>query len=115
MAIEQGELFFHDFGPRQNHLKEGPRPIVVVQTNHLNRMDGYPNVIVVPITTKPRTSPTYVRIEPSPINDLDRTSWAITNQIFTVDKGELKKRLGMVSASELHEIREGLQVALGML
>lgn len=114
MKIEQGSIFKHDFGPRQNHLQEGPRPILVIQTDTLNRLDGYPNVIVVPLTTKGKPSATYAKIEPSDANKLDRTSWAITNQIFTLDKGDLKESLGQVSAAELYNVKESLKISLNI-
>lgn len=114
MKIEQGQIFRHDFGPRQNHLQEGPRPIVVIQTDALNRLDGYPNVIVVPLTTKEKKSATYAKVEPSAENALNRTSWAIANQIFTLDKGDLKESLGYVTPTELYNIKESLKVSLNI-
>jgi mRNA-degrading endonuclease toxin of MazEF toxin-antitoxin module len=114
VAIEQGGIFRHDFGPRKNHLQEGPRPVVVVQTDALNALDGYGNVIVVPLTTREKKSPTYARVEPSPSNGLDRTSWAIGNQIFTIDKAELKESIGEVTNQELFGIKEALKIALNL-
>lgn len=114
MAIEQGNLYRHDFGPRQNHLQEGPRPVVVVQTDVLNKMEGYSNVIVVPITTKQKQSPTYASIQPSADNGLRQTSWAIANQIFTMDKEELKDSLGKVSKEELYAIKQALKLCLAI-
>lgn len=107
-------LFDYDFGPRQNHLQEGPRPVVVVQTDMLNRLEGYGNVVIVPLTTKEKKSPTYVGVVPSQGNELDRDSWAITNQIFTVGKEELLRPLGRVSQTELYAIKEGLKVTLAI-
>ena len=114
MVIEQGALFKHDFGPRQNHLQEGPRPVVVVQTDLLNKLDGYANVIIVPITTKHKPSATYAAIKPSPENDLTQPCWAIANQIFTLNKAELSNPLGRVSKEELYEIKQALKVALAL-
>ena len=114
MEIEQGELFKHDFGPRQNHLQEGPRPVLVVQTNGLNRLQGYPNVVIVPLTTKQKGAATYAKVEPSHLNGLERTSWAIANQIFTLDKGDLRESLGHVSKEELYGVKQALKVTLAL-
>jgi mRNA-degrading endonuclease toxin of MazEF toxin-antitoxin module len=113
VAIEQGAIFWHDFGPRQNHLQEGVRPVLVVQSDALNRIDGYDNVIVVPLTTREKKAATYRRIEPQPSNGLERTSWAITSQIFTVAKSELKDQLGRLTKEDLYQVKEGLRIALG--
>lgn len=89
--------------------------MVVVQTNALNNISGYANVIVVPLTTKGKPSPTYAKVEPSTSNGLDRTSWAIGNQIFTLDKGDLKDSMGIVSKEELYEIKTALRIALDLI
>jgi mRNA-degrading endonuclease toxin of MazEF toxin-antitoxin module len=114
LAIEQGMLFQPDFGPRQNSLQEGSRPLVVVQSDTLNKLNGYPLVIVVPLTTKQKPSPTFVQIEPGSENKLSATSWAITNQVFTITKQELREPLGRVSKAELFSIKEGLKIAFAM-
>ncbi|HVL39016.1 MAG TPA: type II toxin-antitoxin system PemK/MazF family toxin [Fimbriimonadaceae bacterium] len=114
MAIEQGSLFWHDFGPRQDHLHEGRRPVLVVQTDALNRLEGYGNVVVVPLTTKEKKSPTYAKVEPSRANSLAGTSWAIANQIFTIDKKRLTESLGHVSAEEMYQVKEALKVTLAI-
>jgi len=114
VAISQGGIFAHNFGPRQNNLQEGPRPVVVIQTDLLNNLEGYGNVIVVPLTTKQKPAKTFVQVEPSSSNGLDRKSWAITNQIFTISKADLGEEMGAVSKTELYEIKEGLKIALGI-
>jgi mRNA-degrading endonuclease toxin of MazEF toxin-antitoxin module len=114
VSIEQGCIFWHDFGPRQNHLQEGVRPALVVQTDFLNRLDGYANVIIVPLTTKSKSSPTYVPIQPAKDNSLTAPSWAITNQIFTLDKNDLKNPLGRISKEELYAVKQALKIALGI-
>jgi mRNA-degrading endonuclease toxin of MazEF toxin-antitoxin module len=114
VAIRQGAIFAHNFGPRQNNLQEGPRPVVVVQADALNKLEGYGNVIVVPLTTKQKPAKTFIQVEPSSSNDLDRASWAITNQIFTISKWDLVRELGSVSKTELYQIKEGLKIALGI-
>ncbi len=67
-----------------------------------------------PLTTKSRPSPTFVALEPSPENGLERPSWAITNQIFTLDKGDLRDPLGKVSKADLFRIKQGVKIALAI-
>lgn len=88
--------------------------MVVVQSDLLNKLDGYGNVIVVPLTTKQKPAKTFIQVEPSSSNALDRTSWAITNQIFTISKSDLGSEMGAVSKTELYAIKEGLKIALGI-
>jgi mRNA-degrading endonuclease toxin of MazEF toxin-antitoxin module len=85
---------------------------VVVQMDALNELDGYANVIVVPLTTKERRSKTYVPVTPSVDNRLTAPSWAIANQIFTIDKGELKDSLGRITRQEMYELKQALAFVL---
>jgi mRNA-degrading endonuclease toxin of MazEF toxin-antitoxin module len=114
VSIEQGRIFRFDFGPKSNHLQEGVRSALIVQTDLLNRISEYANVIIVPLTTKQRRSGTYIEIQPSEDNDLTATSWAITNQIFTVDKSTLKDPLGRISKNELHSVKQALKMVLNI-
>ena len=107
-------MYRFDFGPQQDHLQEGKRYLIVVQTDALNKIDGYPNVIVVPTTTKGKPSPSFAKIEPSAANGLTETSFAICNQIQTVDKGRLKDLRGKVSKEDLYQVKEALKVALSI-
>ena len=113
--ISQGDLFWFDFGPQSSHLQEGPRPALVIQGDLMNRLDSYYNVIIVPVTTKQRQSPTYIRLEPSVDNQLSDTNWAITNQIYTIDKRRLGVPMGRISRQELFSAKEALRISLGML
>lgn len=112
--IERGQLYRFDFGPRGNHLQGGIRPVVVLQSNALNRVEGYRNVLVAPLTTKQRKAPTYVPVSPNSANGLEAPSWVITNQIQTLDQGDLGEPLGRVTRAELFAIKEGLKTALGI-
>ena len=114
MEIEQGQLYRHDFGPRTNHLQDGPRPVLVVQTDLLNRIEGYPNVVIVPLTTKQRASATYVKVAPSREDGLTEPSWVIANQIFTVDKSELRGPIGRVSKSDIYAVKTALRITLDL-
>jgi mRNA-degrading endonuclease toxin of MazEF toxin-antitoxin module len=112
--IEQGEVYRFDFGPQQQHLQEGKRFLVVVQTDALNRIDGYHLVMVVPTTTKGRPSPSYAKIEPSEANGLTQTSFAICNQVQTFDKARLLQRVGKISKADLYLVKEALKVAFAI-
>jgi mRNA-degrading endonuclease toxin of MazEF toxin-antitoxin module len=114
LTIEQGDVFDHNFGPRQNNLQEGSRPVLVVQTDTLNKLEGYGNVIVVPLTTKERLSVTYIKIEPTDGNGLDRVSWAITNQVFTIGKDELEEKRGSITKEGIYAVKQGLKISLSI-
>jgi mRNA-degrading endonuclease toxin of MazEF toxin-antitoxin module len=114
LTIEQGFLFWCDFGPHSSHLQEGRRPALIVQADILNRIGGLSTFIVVPLTTKQKRALTFVQIEPSEGNALTVTSWAITNQIYTVSESDLRERLGRISRTELFLVKEALKKVLAL-
>lgn len=86
----------------------------MIQSDALNRVENYVNVIVVPLTTRERKAATYVPVAPSRENGLDRPGWAICNQIFTIDRAELKAKRGKLQPADLYAIKEGLRIALSL-
>lgn len=88
--------------------------MVVVQTDLLNKLEGYPNVIVVPTTTKGKPSPSYARIEPSEVNGFTETSYAICNQIQTIDKIRLQDYRGKLRKEDIFQVKEALKISLAI-
>jgi len=65
--------------------------------------------IVVPLTSKHLPALTFVKIEPSEVDRLTTTNWAITNQIYTLGEGDLIEHLGKVGRSELLIVKDALK------
>lgn len=113
--IEQGEIYDYDFGIAVDSRQSGYRPAIVVQTDLLNRVEGYPLCVIVPVSTKNRSaSPSRVRLEPSPENGLSEMSFAKCEQIFTVPQAGLSKLRGKLSKHELYAVKEALRVVLAL-
>ena len=79
-----------------------PRPAVVVSIDPIN--DLCPDVLLVPLTTKP--GPLRVKIS--------EASYAKCESVGPVHKSRLKARIGRVSRANLQEIEEGLKRVLGL-
>lgn len=112
--VRQGDVFDFDFGPQSDNRQEGKRPALVVQTDLLNQVDGYLLTIVVPLSTKGRSSPSHVQIEPTAGNGLSATSFAKCEQIYTVPKAALLSKKGAVGPAELFRIKEALRAVLAL-
>jgi mRNA interferase MazF len=113
MLISRGSIFMFDFGPRRDKRIEGPHPAIIVQSDRLNGYERYELTIIVPVTSKSNDGPTRVPIAPTAESGLKKESWAKCEQIYTVPKEELGKRLGRVSPSELFEIVERIGHVIG--
>lgn len=89
----------------------GRRPVVIIQNDLGNQYA--PTVIVVPLTgsmTKP-TIPTHALI-PQGEGGLWRNSTALCEQVRTLEKTRLTRRLGALSRESLSAIDRALKVSL---
>ena len=113
-TIKQGDVYRFDFGPQSGNLQEGVRFLIVVQSDLLNSIAGYGNVIIVPTTTKYRNTPTFVRIEPNSSIGFELPTFAICNQIQTISRERLVDSRGSISKEELYKVKEALKIALSI-
>ena len=93
---------------------EKTRPAVVVQNDPANRRS--PITIVAAVTSQfeePRY-PTEVLVR-APEGGLTADSAVLLNQIRSVDKGRLVRRLGVLKAETMKEIDRALLLSLGLV
>lgn len=89
------------------------RPSVVIQNDIGN--DSSPVTIIACITSKPKSKlyPTNVHISAQETG-LQCDSIVLLNQIRTVDKTRLIKKIGIVPNDKMLEINEALKISLGL-
>jgi len=90
----------------------GQRPALVVSADEINNCPA-DLVIVIPITTTPRDIPSHLKIEP-PEGGLKKTSFFKCDQIRTISKGRLIKRVGVLSESTMAQIEDVLKMILSL-
>jgi len=91
------------------------RPAVVVEDHDLFP-DAYPNTIVVPLTRDEMLAhPSFAeRIDPTPDNGADATSWALSQHVTTVSMQRVTQTASRVTAVQLGNIRRRIALAVGM-
>ena len=87
--MKQGEIWYADLNPVKGSEQSGRRPIVIVSGDTLN--DTLPIIIVVPLTSKIKSYPTCVLINPNRMNGLKKSAEAIPFQVRTIAKKRLTK------------------------
>jgi len=112
--ISRGELWWVDWSPGRGSEQAGRRPALVVQSDAANRNPRYPNVIVVAVSTKGRPLPFHIRLDPSDENGLVEVSFVKCEQIFTISKQRLERRLGRLTAEQLADVESGLAIVLDL-
>ncbi|MBD5335660.1 MAG: type II toxin-antitoxin system PemK/MazF family toxin [Bacteroides sp.] len=83
------------------------RPCLVISPEEMNNV--LRTVIIAPLTsTPPRTLPTRILIRPSEMNRLTNDSYAVLDQIKTVDKRRIHEIIGDISEEEKVAVTETL-------
>ena len=111
---KRGEIWFIDWSPSRGSEQSGVRPSLVLQTDKGNSNDNYPNTIVVTISTKGRQIPFHVELKPNSINGLSSISYIKCEQILTVSKERLTKKIGKISIKEIEKVEEAVKLVLEM-
>jgi mRNA interferase MazF len=110
MEIRQGDIFRIDAKRPVGSAPGFTRPFIVVQNNLFNR--GKINtVLVCALTTNlSRTdAPGNVRLYKTEAN-LPKPSVVVVSQMLTLDKSELREKIGTLSKRRVDEILEGIKL-----
>ena len=90
MVVARFEVYLVRLDPTQGLEIQKTRPCVVISPDEMNRHIG--TVIVAPMTTKGRPYPTRI-----PVRFQRKSGQVVLDQIRTVDKTRLVRRLGKIS------------------
>jgi mRNA interferase MazF len=102
VVVVRGEVHLVRLDPTLGSEIQKTRPCVVVSPDELN--SHLRTVIVAPMTTSGRAYPWRIRCRFQ-----NRAGYVVLDQLRTVDRERLVKRLGAISETTLIEILGGLQ------
>jgi len=114
LALDRGRLLLVELDPTLGHEHRGTRPCVVVSDPAINSDQRYPVIAVVPVTGTPGEGALYPVISPAG-NGLSKTSYALIDQLRSIDKTRIRRFYGSISKTELGQIDLGLRLFLGLL
>ena len=91
----RGEIYFADLDPVRGSEQGGVRPVLILQNNTGNRYS--PTVIAAAVTSRGKKPalPTHVQLEG--VRGLRAGSIVLLEQLRTLDKSRLLRRVGMIS------------------
>ncbi len=115
MTPRRGEIYLVSFDPTVGHEMRKTRPALIIQNDIGNRYS--PLTIVAAITSKISSIPYPIEVivRPSKANGLETTSAIRLDQIRTVDKQRLIRRLGIVEPSIIEKVDEAVRISLGLI
>ncbi len=107
MVVERFDVFLISLDPTRGSEIKKSRPCLVVSPDEMNR--HIKTVIVAPMTTKGRDYPTRVAC-----TFQGKRGQVVLDQIRTVDKSRLLRRLGTIPTLVQHKVLETLQEMFSM-
>jgi mRNA interferase MazF len=111
---KRGEIYLVNFEPTVGAEIRKTRPALVLQNDIANRHS--PITIVAAVTSKfdETLYPTEVLVT-APEGGLSVDSVILLNQIRSIDKRRLARRLGAISLATMKKVERSLQISLGLL
>lgn len=110
--IARGSVVRVGLDPTVGHEQAGTRPAVVV--SDMNLPMRYRMVGIVPLTGTPQSGALYPRVQPSPSNGLTKPSYALVDQLRSVDPQRIQWAAGPVDGTTLGAIDSQLRKFLGL-
>ena len=109
--VKRGDIFIANLSPSRGSEQFGIRPVVIIQSDKYNF--NSPTTIVAAVTgmKKNLTQSTHVTIK---AELLKKESVILLEQIRTIDKSRLIKRIGSISKRKMREIDKALKVSCGI-
>lgn len=109
----RGEIHLVSFDPAVGHEIQKTRPAVVIQNDVSNRYSPITIVAAISSQFSDPPFPREVPVEPAE-SGLPRRSAVIVNQIRSVDRQRLVRRLGRLSPQSLRRLDQAIQISLGL-
>jgi len=112
---KRGEIYLVSFDPTVGHEIKKTRPAVVIQNDVSNE---YSPITIVAAISSRFADPPYPRevpITPGGKTGLDQPSAVILNQIRSIDRQRLGRRLGALDAGTMVRVDDALKISLGLV
>ncbi len=113
MRLERGAILQVDLDPTLGHEQRGLRPAVLISDPAVIAHQRFPLLCVIPITSTEGMGALYPKLAPG-ASGLRKTSFAMVDQLRSVDKQRVRRVYGRLSHEELAAIDEGLRLYLAL-
>ncbi len=111
MKIKQFEVWIADLNPRFGTETGKTRPVVIIQTDLLNKF--HPSTIICPITTNVKPDATILRVHlRKGTAKLKEDCDIMIDQIRAIDNKRLLKKIGELTQEKIELIKSNLIIVL---
>jgi mRNA interferase MazF len=114
MLIKQFEVWIADLNPQIGTEPGKTRPVLVVQTNLLNKIP-HPSTIVCPITTNVEQDAEILRVHlKKGMADLAENCDIMIDQIRAIDNKRLLRKVGVLPVDLIAVVKENIAITLDL-
>ncbi|MCF6169573.1 MAG: type II toxin-antitoxin system PemK/MazF family toxin [Bacteroidales bacterium] len=114
MSIKQFDIWLADLNPQIGTEPGKTRPVLVVQTNLLNKIP-HPSTIVCPLTTNVKKDSEILRVHlRKGMAKLHQDSDIMIDQLRSIDNKRLIKKVGELSREFRELIKENIQIIMDL-
>jgi mRNA interferase MazF len=114
MQINQYEIWIADLNPQIGTESGKTRPVLVVQTNLLNKVP-HPSTIVCPITTNIENNSDILRVHlKKGMANLYENCDIMIDQIRAIDNKRLIKKVGIMPTNLIEKVKENLSIIIDL-
>jgi mRNA interferase MazF len=114
MQVKQFEIWIADLNPRRGTETGKTRPVLVVQTNFLNKV-SHPSTIVCPITTNIQSESEILRVHlKKGMANLQQDCDVIMDQIRAIDNKRLIKKVGNLPNNLIEMVKENIIIIMDL-
>ena len=98
MEVKQYEVVLVNLDPTIGSEIRKTRPCVVISPNEMNK--HLQKIVIAPLTSSLKSYPTRVEITQTKV-----TGWVVLDQIRTIDRMRLIKKIGKLTAVEINSVK----------
>lgn len=114
MLIKQFEIWIADLNPKVGTEPGKTRPVLVIQTNLLNKV-SHPSTIICPITTNVQNESEILRVHlKKGMANLNEHCDIMIDQIRAIDNKRLIEKVGDLPSLLISEVKENIGVVLDL-
>jgi len=115
MQIKRFEIWIADLNPQIGTEPGKTRPVLVVQTNLLNKIP-HPSTVICPLTTNIQKESDILRVHiKKGIANLNESCDIMIDQVRTINNKRLIKKIGELPDNLTNKVKENLSIILDLL
>jgi len=114
MSIKQFEIWIADLNPQIGTEPGKTRPVLVIQTNLLNKIP-HPSTIVCPVTTNVEKESDILRVHlKKGMANMRKNCDIMIDQIRAIDNKRLIKKIGELPTSLIDKVKDNIVIVLDL-